>query len=150
MDTNPEIISLEPGLAIAIRAQLPLTELPAFFGDAFSELTATAIEQAAGPPFAIYHSFDPLRVDVEAVLPVTEPVTASGRAYPLTLEAGQAVQVRHVGRYEELGSAYAAIERWVTDHGRLRSSAVREVYLTPATVPPVDHVTLVVQPLRVP
>jgi AraC family transcriptional regulator len=148
MDTPPELTTLPSGPAIAIRAQVTIAELPGFFGSAFGELAACAADQIAGPPFAIYHAFDPARVDVEAVMPLRAPVAPRGRATPIDLAGGPAVQVRHVGPYEELAASYQTIEAWLAEHHRVRSAPMREVYLTGPSVPPAEHVTLVIQPVQ--
>ena len=148
MDAAPEVTNLEPGPAIAIRAQLGLEELPSFFGSAFRELVACGADQISGPPFAIYHSFDPQRIDVEAVMPVRAAVPVQGRIHVIDVAGGPAVVVRHTGPYEELGTAYLSLEHLVADHHRARSAAIREVYLTAPTAPPDQRITLVVQPLH--
>lgn len=149
MDTSPETVTLSPGPAIAIRDELAVADLPAFFGAAFHELAACAGDRIAGPPFARYHQFDAERVDVEAVVPVREPVEVRGRVASIALGGGPAVQIRHVGPYEELAGTYASIEQWMQQHHRTRADAVREVYLTdPGAVPdPAKWETLVIQPL---
>ncbi|MBS1120586.1 MAG: AraC family transcriptional regulator [Deltaproteobacteria bacterium] len=148
MDTEPEITNLQSGPAIAIRAQLATAELPRFFGSAFGELAACGADQIAGPPFAIYHSFDPAHIDVEAVMPLRSPVAPRGRITPIVLAGGPAVQIRHVGPYEELGTSYTTIQHWMEEHHHAKAGPVREVYLSPPTVPPAEHVTLVIQPLE--
>jgi AraC family transcriptional regulator len=148
MDTAPEITNLDPGPAISIRAQLTISELPQFFGAAFGELAAHAGDQIAGPPFAIYHAFGMSQIDVEAVMPVRSAVLGHGRVQAIQLDGGPAVQVRHIGPYEELGTAYMSLEHWISDHHCARAAAIREVYLTEPTVPAAEHVTLVIQPLR--
>lgn len=147
MDTAPEIIDLAPGPAIAIRTQIPVAELPTFFGSAFCELAACGGDAIAGPPFAIYHSFDPDHVDVEAVVPLRASVAVRGRVHEIPLAGGTAVQVRHVGPYDQLGEAYHFLDQWLTDHHQVAADAVREVYLTAPTVPADEHVTLVIQPI---
>lgn len=147
MDTSPETLQLSPAHALAIRAHVPMAGLPAFFGAAFAELAALAGTQMAGPPFAMYHVVSAADVDVSAVVPLRAPVAARGRAVALELAGGPAVQVRHVGPYEELGATYASLDRWLAAHHRTRADAVREVYLTGPEVPPARRVTLVIQPL---
>jgi effector-binding domain-containing protein len=147
MDTAPEIIHLEPGPAISIRAQLTLAELPKFFGAAFGELATCGSSKIAGAPFAIYHSFGPETIDVEAVMPLRTAIAGSGRVQAITLPGGSAVQVRHIGPYQELGLAYMSLEQWLADHHRAKAAAVREVYLTEPSMAASEHVTLVVQPL---
>ena len=148
MDSAPEITHLDPGPAIAIRAQVSLDELAEFFAGAFAELGTCGASQIVGPPLAIYHSFTPERIDVQAVMPVRTVVPAVGRVQPIMLVGGPAVQVRHVGSYDQLGTAHTSIERWMTDHDRRKAGATREVYLTAPTVPPAEQVTLVIQPLQ--
>ncbi|MBK7078206.1 MAG: GyrI-like domain-containing protein [Myxococcales bacterium] len=149
MDTTPEMVTLTATPAIAIRTQLGPAELPAFFGRAFGELAACARDQIAGPPFARYHRADASGFDVEAVMPVRAPVAVAGRVAALALAGGPAVQIKHVGPYDQLMPTYAALDRWLVEHHRTRSDAVREVYLTnPADEPdPADWVTLVIQPV---
>ena len=150
MDTPPELVELTPSLGVAIRDRIPLRQLPAFFGAAYSELGAIAGPQLAGPPFAIYHAFDQDAIDVSAVMPVRAKIAPTGRAVPIELAGGPAVQVQHVGAYDELSATYGAIEKWIADHHRQRSGAPREVYMTMPTVPATQQVTLVVQPLEQP
>jgi effector-binding domain-containing protein len=147
MDTPPELVELAPGPAVAIRAHVSITDLPAFFAGAFAELAACAGDQLAGAPFAIYHAFDPKDVDVTAVFPLHAPVTPSGRVVSIRLDGGPAVQVKHVGPYEDLGQTYGLLEKWLAQHHRTRAGAVREMYLTGPSVPPTEQVTVVVQPL---
>ncbi len=147
MDTPPELTTLPAGPAIAVRDQVAMTELPAFFSTAFHDLAEVGGDQLAGPPFAIYHSLGAARIDVEAVMPLRAPVTPTGHVHTLDLAGGPAVQVRHVGAYGELGPAYEAVERWLDEHARARAGAIREVYVTGPSGRPNEQVTLVVQPL---
>ena len=149
MDTRPETITLTPGPALAIRDQVATEGLPAFFGGAFPELFACAGAQAAGPPFARYHHFDVKTVDVEVIVPVRAPVAGTGRIHAIELTGGPAVQIQHVGPYEQLSETYATMERWIADHHQVRTDAIREVYLTsPGEVrDPGQWITLVVQPV---
>lgn len=149
MDAAPEMVTLAGTPAIAIRTQLTQAELPAFFGRAFGELAACARDRGAGPPFARYHRADASGFDVEAVLPVRAPVAVSGRVAAIELAGGPAVQIKHVGPYDQLMPTYAALDRWLAEHHQARADAVREVYLTnPAEEPdPADWVTLVIQPV---
>lgn len=148
MDTVPEVVELPAGPAIGIRAQLTIAELPRFFGEAFCELSACGGDQIAGPPFAAYHGVSPDRIDVEALLPLRSTVPARGRVRATTLAGGPAVQIRHIGPYEELGATYASIGRWLASHRRAAAGPVREIYLSEPSVPATERVTLVVQPLR--
>jgi effector-binding domain-containing protein len=148
MDTTPELIQLSPAQGVAIREQVALAALPVFFGRAYAELGACGRDQISGPPFAIYHAFGPDKVDVSAVMPVRGPVVTSGRVVAIDLPGGPAVQVKHIGSYDEMGPTYTLVENWIAEHHRARAGAVREMYLTPPSVPATQMVTLVIQPLQ--
>jgi effector-binding domain-containing protein len=57
----------------------------------------------------------------------------------------------HAGHYEQLTQTYAAIERWMEEHGLLKGGAPWESYVTdPAEHPdPADWRTLVYWPVAV-
>lgn len=150
MDTQPVAVTLRPGTVIALREQVAIAELPAFFGRAFSQLAACAGDRIAGPPFARYHAVGTGVADVEAAVPVRDPVPVRPPMTVVELAGGPAVQIEHFGPYEELHATYAALERWLDAQGQQRGDAVREIYLNaPNEVDdPADLATLVIQPLR--
>lgn len=88
---------------------------------------------------------EPGRRYVEAVFPLTAPVVDAGRIHVIDLEGGPAVQTLHVGSYDGLHGAYAALERWLQDQGATPGGPVREVYLTGPDVPQDQQQTLIVQ-----
>ncbi len=138
--------------AVAIRAELPMSEMQGFFNEAFLELSEAIRKAGAtpvGPPFVRYYAMTPERVDLEAVMTCDKPVQAGGRVKPLHLDAAQAAIVRHVGRYDKMKPAYDAITQWMANNGKHASEAPREVYVTTAAeVPdPSEWVTLVEQPI---
>jgi AraC family transcriptional regulator len=137
---------------IAIRATLPIAELPRFFGGAFAELegaAGAARVPVAGVPFARYLSVAPEAVEVEAVLPTGGRVAPSGRIIAVDIPAGKVAQVKHIGPYDDVGAAYHALDAWIAERHRERAGAPREVYLTdPGAVrDPARWETLVVQPI---
>lgn len=150
MDSPPELVDLRPSPGIAIRERVPLAGLPAFFGAAFAELGRVGGRHVAGPPFAIYHAVGEDAIDVSAAMPVSMRLAPQGRVVPIELAGGPAVQIEHVGSYEELTVTYGAIEKWLVQHQRARAGAPREIYMTMPTVPASEQVTLVVQPLEQP
>ena len=149
MDSKPETIQLAPGPALEIRAQVPQRDLPEFFGAAFHELAALAGDQLGGSPFAIYHAFDST-IDVSAVVPLRGRVEPRGRVSAIDLPGGPAVQIKHVGPYEDLGETYRSLQDWLESNHRTREGDVREIYVSMPTVPPADQVTYVIQPLHAP
>lgn len=110
-----------------------------------------------GPPFVRYLDPGPDTMTFEPGMPVA-PITDAAGSDDARSEAGLALEVLpggtvvttvHVGPYETLHEAYAAVERWITDAGLTAAGAPWESYLTdPTTVPdPADWKTEVVWPV---
>jgi DNA-binding transcriptional MerR regulator len=67
---------------------------------------------------------------LEWLIPIEGDVSDTNeiRAYTLPAIPEMGV-VRHVGDYEQLGEAYAALAAWLEDHGYERTGNLREVYV---------------------
>ena len=107
----------------------------------------------AGHPFVRYVEMSPAFVSIEAGVPLTaapaEPAPADTKIRTGELAAGPAAVTVHKGPYEDLGDAYAAIERWVESSEASLAGAPWELYLTdPGEVPdPSDWLTKVCWPV---
>jgi effector-binding domain-containing protein len=101
-----------------------------------------------GPPFARYHASADGTIDLEAGIPV-------GGAFPETdtirasqLPGGDAIATVHVGSYDRLPLALAALATWRQANGRTPSGAYWEIYVDdPSTVPAEQVKTQLVEPL---
>lgn len=138
---------------ISIRDQIAPDALPAFLGGVFPELFAFVGRHgvaATGHPFVMYHAFGPDLIDAEVCVPVAAPGPADERIRSRTLPACEIVRTLHVGPYEDLGSAYAALTDWVADHGYVSHAPIRERYLTGVTddVPPSAYRTELDMPIE--
>jgi effector-binding domain-containing protein len=125
---------------VSIRDQRVQQAIPEFLGDAFGELFGTlGLLGAApvGPPFVIYHEFSPGGIDAEVCVPVDRGVKATGRMRYRVLPAMTVARTLHVGRYEDLGAAYAEVTDWIKARGLEATGPVQERYLNG----PGDHVT---------
>lgn len=119
--------------ALVIRGAMRMDELPAFFGQAFGELYGYAARKGAmpdGPPFARYPSVSDERVEVEAGVVVPSAIAGEGRVEASELPAGDAAVTVHIGPYESMHEAYAAIEAWMQANGRTAGGAPWETYLS--------------------
>ena len=114
-----------------IRERVPMTAIAKAMGEGFGEVARAAEETGAeidGLPFAIYYELGPDEVDLELGFPVLGQVEV-GRVHSVTLYGGRAACTVHTGPYEEVGSAYDALTRWVQLHGERVVGPPREVYL---------------------
>jgi effector-binding domain-containing protein len=119
---------------VGIRSRVRLSELGAEAARAFGELFAhlgRAGAAPAGPPLALYHRppGDDDEVDVEFCVPVGRPMSGAGRVTGRELPAATAAYTLHRGAYDEVGPAYAALQRWMQEHGHEADGAPREIYL---------------------
>ncbi len=117
---------------VSIRDRRVPTDIPTLLGEAFPELFGRLRllgATPAGPPFVIYHEFGPDAIDAEVCVPVSEAVSATGSIQSRVLPAATLAGTIHIGRYEELEAAYAAITGWIRESGFETAGPVQERYL---------------------
>ena len=121
MSQEPKIEERAAQHYAGIQATVPMDGISAAVDQAFPELfgwlagTGTA---PAGPPFIRF-----LVIDMEALLqlelgvPVASPVAGTEHIRPGVLPGGRYVVLRHIGNYDGLIDANAALQQWAQDHG---------------------------------
>lgn len=123
---------LGPEDVFSIRDRIAPPDIPVFLQGAFAELfgrLGLLGVPPAGHPFVIYHAVGPTEMDAEVCVPIAGPVTATGRIGSRRLPAAIVARTLHVGPYEELGAAYAALTDWIERHGFETSGPMQERYL---------------------
>ena len=140
---TPEITERAEQPYVAIRAQVTMQGL----GDLADRLNgvfgwlATRDLEAAGAPFFRYNVIDMEReLDVEAGVPVQAVVDGDDQVISGVVPAGRYATVTHVGPYDGLAEATAALLQWADEHGARwdmtvgddgeRWGARLEIYLT--------------------
>ena len=123
-----------PQQIIAVRFRTRLAALGEDAGRAMGELfghLGRAGAAPAGPPVGQYHGAptEDDEVDVEFCLPVSRPLSGAGRISGRLLPGGRVAYTLHCGAYDAVGPAYAALQRWIQEHGHERAEAPREIYL---------------------
>jgi effector-binding domain-containing protein len=141
-DLSAEMVELEPQEAIAVRGDVALADLPAFFERAFhdaAQAAATAGAEIVGPPFGFYPETPTATVAVEAGFPVSARSSGSAGSagseagdgtHRLVLPGGRAVQATHVGPYETLEQTYDELQSWMAERGLEPSAGMWESYLS--------------------
>jgi effector-binding domain-containing protein len=112
-------------------ATLPAAEIPPFLARAYAEVASYLQRKGAGPagmPFARYHRLGEERFEVEAGFPASTPVGGEGEVEPSELPGGVVAVTVHVGPYETMAPAYAALAAWITEHGGTPVGDAWEVY----------------------
>jgi effector-binding domain-containing protein len=128
------------GVGAALHGALP---------DVFSHLESSGVAMV-GAPFARYHGGAGNTLDLEAGIPVgdgpsfAETDTIKRRSLP----GGEAIVVVHVGAYDRLHDAVAALAEWRVANGRVAGGPYWEVYVDdPSTVPADEVRTELFEPL---
>ena len=123
---------VQPQAIVSIRVRRKPDELPGFLQTAFPELLGRLRlvgVSPSGPPFVIYHEFGIEGIDAEVSVPIGEPFAAAGRIQTRGLPAMTVARTVHVGPYEKLEDAYAAVSEWIRGHGFEATGPVWERYL---------------------
>ena len=105
-----------------------------WIGDSLGRLygKAAELDLTAGSSFVIYHGEVNEDSDgpVEVCVPVVGKADLNGQAHrvePAHREAYTTITVAQVA-FPQILSAYEAVEKWITDHGREMTGSPREVY----------------------
>lgn len=147
------IKTLRPQPIATIRATVATAEIGATLSQFLPEVWACVVEQGqqpAGPPFARYHSLLGETVDLEAGVPVAEPIVGTERVLAGELPGGPVAAIWHIGTYDTLTETHAALATWMAAEGRTAGGPRWEVYWTdPGEHPdPAEWKTEVICPLR--
>jgi effector-binding domain-containing protein len=131
---------LAPVLALVHRAPVTMETIGDGIGGAFRVLVEHAGAtgaQWAGPPFVLYPSTCEDEFEITLCMPVVAGAQSGDRVTVEEVPGGLCASTVHVGPYNEVGKAYVALQKWMTDNGRAPAGPVREVYLNdPDAVPP--------------
>src|SRR5688572_16402759 len=106
---SPRIVETASHPAAVIHLVIPRSQIQAVMGGAIGEVMAALGAQgipAAGPLFSHHLAMSAETFDFEVGVPVSQPVTATGRVKPSTLPGGRVVQAVYRGPYEGLPGAW--------------------------------------------
>jgi len=145
--------TLEEAPVLFARRRAALAEIPAALAELLPAVFAAATETGAaiaGPPFCRYRDMDSDALTLEAGLPLAAPAAGRGEIEAGALRPGPAATTLHVGPYDELPQAHAAVQAWIAEQGLTPADAPWEVYLTdPGQVPdPAEWQTEVIWPVQ--
>lgn len=148
---TPELVTLQPQPSAVVREVVPIADLPAWFGRAFDAVLRTIGQQGivpVGPPFGLYFGMPTETVDVAAGFPTDRLVTPDSGVTGWTLPGGRAVQLLHVGSYDQMQATYAHLMAWLEEQQLAVADLMWEVYLSePDLAHPETTRTLIVWPL---
>ena len=138
---------------MVMRGTIKLEDIPKFLNRAYHTVESQVRDCGAhvvGKPFTRYRPLDPeyREFEIEAGVPVVLAVPGHGGVEASTLPGGSAVVTVHVGPYERMEPAYAALTAWLDEHGGTAVGPAWEVHHSdPSEQPdPATWRTEIVQP----
>jgi len=146
---------LEAQAVLVVRRSIKRSEIAATIAEVLHKIFLAAQKNGvalAGPPFMRCLNAGPGLMTIEPGVKVAGPATnvdLGGEVLWETLPGGEAATTVHMGKYEELPEAYAAMEKWMATEGLKMGGAPWEVYVTdPGDYPdPKDWKTEIFWPL---
>jgi effector-binding domain-containing protein len=137
----------------ASSATLTVPEIPAWLAttyEAVARVLAGQGSRPAGPPFARYRQIPGEQFEAEAGFPVAAAIEREGDVHPSSLPGGTVATTMHVGPYDTMEPAYAALASWVAEHDGEPRGDAWEVYLSDPVEEPDPAIwrTEIVQPYR--
>lgn len=133
MIDTPQIITTAVQQAAVIHLVIPRSEIRHVMGPGLKELYSTLAAQGikpAGPWFSHHRTMQPETFDFEICVPVSSPVTASGRVAPGELRAATVARTVYHGGYEGLSDGWAKLMAWIGENGHSAAPDLWEVYVT--------------------
>lgn len=127
------IRALKPQPVMSIRGKTTLAALVDTIGEFLREVWEYVEKSGgkfSGPPFTCYHKISGEEIEIEAGMPVSDPLPSAGRIKAGELPGGEAVSTIHYGPYDFLPAAGEALDAWVKQHGREAAGPNWEIYWT--------------------
>lgn len=126
MQYQIEIREIEPVRVVYMKYKGIVTEANRVFPNVFKSIRG----KVNGAPFFNYLDMNPetKRGDMELCVPTTENPIGNGIEVK-EMPRIKAICVTHVGSYESLPLAYAAVDKYAADNGLLLTPPFREVFI---------------------
>jgi len=149
-----EVKQIDAQKSMIIKYDVPTGEIGATFGQAFGKLFGFLGGNnitPAGPPFAVYYSFDPNGNTVfEVGVPISDSIAGNSEISYKMYPVMKVVSGTYVGPFEAMEPFYTEMQSYLKDNGLVATGASWEVYLTdPMMVKdPKDNQAIVYMPVK--
>jgi len=144
-------VTARPAAVVRFTAGVPEMgeKMGTAFGQVMQYLTQAGV-QIAGPAIGYYEQLGNERFDVRSGFIVAAPIEGNGTVQPFELPAGKVATTVHVGPYETLPEAYAALAEQSKALGEEieMGAPMWEEYLTGPETPPGQTQTVIYWPVK--
>ncbi len=124
---------LQPQHALIVKRRVARSEIATTIAESLGKTFPYALQNGlaiAGRPFVRYSDVGPGLMTMETGTPLASPAPGAGEIEAITLPGGPAAVAVHMGPYDKLQDTYAAMERWMQQHGVRAAGAPWESYIT--------------------
>ena len=124
---------LLPQHALIVKRRVARSEIATTIAESLGKTFPYALQNGlaiAGRPFVRYSDVGPGLMTMETGMPLASPAPGVGEIEAITLPGGPAAVAVHMGPYDKLQDTYAAMERWMQEHGVRAAGAPWESYIT--------------------
>ena len=131
MIDTPAITATEAQPTAVIHLTIPRAEIQQAMGPAHQELFAALAAQGVTPLgawFSHHFRMDPATFDFEVGVPVSAPITPTGRVTNSHLPAARVARTVYHGGYEGLGAAWGELEQWIKGERLESAPELWEIY----------------------
>jgi effector-binding domain-containing protein len=153
MIDTPQITDSPARETATIRLTIPRAQIQQVMGPTIGEVMGAIAAQGiapTGPVFSHHFKMNPETFDFEVGVPVSKPVTATGRVRPSQLPAARVARTIYRGGYEGLGAAWGKFCDWLSANGHKSAANLWEFYVKgpESSADPADWQTELNQPLE--
>jgi effector-binding domain-containing protein len=130
---NPHVTQSVAQATAVIRLTIPKEEIRKVMEPAMNEVMSTLAAQnitVAGPMFSHHFRMDPAVFDFEVGVPITKPVSPSGRVMMSQLPSAKVARTVYRGPYEGLGPAWEEFMAWIAAEGHEPGPDLWEIYMS--------------------
>jgi effector-binding domain-containing protein len=149
-----EVKQVDALKALVVKFDVPSKDIGPSMGKAYEKLFGFVMSNnvmPAGPPFAIYYSYDPNGNTVfEAGVPVNDTADGNDEIVYREFPAMKAVSTLYKGAYEAMEPVYGELSKYIAINGLEMAGPTWEIYLTdPSQVTdPNDNQTIIYFPVK--
>jgi len=132
MIDSPEIVQISAQPTAIIRFTIPRSEIQRVMGPGHADLMETIAAQGiapTGPWFTHHLRMDPETFDFELGVPISAPLSATGRVIAGELPAATVARTIYHGGYEGLGDAWGEFGAWMDGAGHTQAPNLWERYI---------------------
>src|SRR6266849_2587598 len=128
MEYQVHVQQVEPQTTAVVRLRADLSQLaqvvPQACGEVWTFFRSSGLPRP-GRNLALYLDGEG---NIECGAEVDQPFTGNDRVVCSSTPAGTVATTAHLGPYDRLGEAHAAVLKWCSDHGHTLAGASWEVY----------------------